>query len=67
MPKCFYSLLRFWVRVDDVMLRVHETRLFHRFGTHNLVLEYTVREDKVEALKEVRGPPHSPRRRARGG
>lgn len=28
MPKCWYVLLRFWLRVDGVLVRLRETRLF---------------------------------------
>ena len=32
MPKCWYILLRFWLRVDGVLVRLRTTRLFYRFG-----------------------------------
>ena len=32
MPKCWYVLLRFFLRVDGVMVRLRETRLFCHFG-----------------------------------
>ncbi|KAG7673113.1 hypothetical protein Ndes2526B_g05314 [Nannochloris sp. 'desiccata'] len=33
MPKCWYVLLRFFLRVDGVMVRLRETRLFCHFGS----------------------------------
>ena len=30
MPKCWFVLLRLWVRVDGSMVRLRETRLFCR-------------------------------------
>ncbi|GAB4815558.1 hypothetical protein N2152v2_002604 [Parachlorella kessleri] len=33
MPKCWYVLLRFWLRVDKVMVRLREARLFCQFDT----------------------------------
>ena len=44
MPSCFFCLLRFWVRVDRVLLRVFDTRIFHRFGHDHVVVERTERE-----------------------
>lgn len=55
MPSCFFALLRFWVRVDGVLLRVQDTRAFHRWGTQSVVLEHSLREDRVEELVKVRG------------
>merc|ERR1719493_525007 len=31
MPKCFLVLLRYWLRVDNVIIRVRDTRLYHEF------------------------------------
>ena len=31
MPRCWYVLLRFWLRVDHVMVRLREARLFCQF------------------------------------
>lgn len=31
MPTCWYALLRLWLRVDDVVVRLRETRLFCAF------------------------------------
>lgn len=31
MPRCWYVLLRFWLRVDHVMVRLRETRVFCQF------------------------------------
>ncbi|KAL4446807.1 hypothetical protein ABPG77_008051 [Micractinium sp. CCAP 211/92] len=33
MPRCWYVLLRFWLRVDHVMVRLRETRVFCQFDT----------------------------------
>lgn len=35
MPKCWFVLLRFWLRVDGVLVRLWETRVCGRFdGSH---------------------------------
>lgn len=44
MPSCFFVLLRFWVRVDRVLLRVFDTRVYHQFGSDHVVVERTERE-----------------------
>ena len=62
MPTCFFSLQRFFLRVDDVLFRVIEIRLFHQFGKDFVLRERQVRsathDDLVEAypnLEEDKG------------
>eukprot|EP00808_Paulinella_micropora_P020439 g42084.t1 len=56
MPACFLLLLRFWLRVDNVLLRIFDTRLYHEFGAGILLKECTEREDSFEQLKARRLP-----------
>ena len=51
MPSCFFCLSRFWLRVDGMLLRVLDTRLYHVFGTDKLVFEKSVREITYDQLK----------------
>ncbi|KAJ3001101.1 hypothetical protein HKX48_003057, partial [Thoreauomyces humboldtii] len=51
MPTCFLILVRFFLRVDDVLFRVNETRLYHTFGTDVLLREYSSREDTYAAVR----------------
>ncbi|KAG0304000.1 hypothetical protein BGZ98_006046 [Dissophora globulifera] len=44
MPSCFLILLRFFLRVDDVLFRIHDTRIYHRFETNTVVRECSTRE-----------------------
>ncbi|KAF9351922.1 hypothetical protein BGX26_010157 [Mortierella sp. AD094] len=44
MPSCFLILLRFFLRVDDVLFRIHDTRIYHRFGTDSVIRECSTRE-----------------------
>uniref|UniRef100_A0A7S4GGT6 TIP41-like protein n=1 Tax=Eutreptiella gymnastica TaxID=73025 RepID=A0A7S4GGT6_9EUGL len=44
MPNCFFILLRHWLRVDEVVSRLHDTRIFHEFGTDHLVRELCHKE-----------------------
>ncbi len=32
MPTCWFILIKFYVRIDHVVVRCRETRLFHKFG-----------------------------------
>ncbi|KAJ3062985.1 hypothetical protein HDU98_001197 [Podochytrium sp. JEL0797] len=44
MPTCFLILLRFFLRVDNVLFRIHDTRVFHAFDSQKLVRETSKRE-----------------------
>lgn len=44
MPGALFALARMYMRVDGVALRVRDTRVYVRFGTGELVREYTERE-----------------------
>lgn len=50
MPSSFYILLRYFLRVDNVCLKINDTRLYHEFGTDFVLREYTTREAKVAEL-----------------
>ena len=50
MPRCFFALQRFFLRVDDVFFRVIEIRLFHQFGQQFLLREY---QEKYSTSKEL--------------
>ncbi|XP_058059372.1 TIP41-like protein [Anopheles bellator] len=55
MPSGFYILQRFFLRVDNVLIRINETRFHYEKGNNYLLKEFTHREAKVEQLKHV--PP----------
>ena len=44
MPTCWYVLSRFFVRVDGTIVRIRDTRLFHRFGDKSVHMEITWKE-----------------------
>lgn len=44
MPSFFFVLARFFLRVDDVLIRIYDTRYFHRFGSPLIVRETVHRE-----------------------
>lgn len=51
MPNSFFILLRYFLRIDGVMLRINDTRLYHEFGQDYLLREYTSREAKIEEIR----------------
>ncbi|XP_018570594.1 TIP41-like protein [Anoplophora glabripennis] len=51
MPSSFFVLLRFFLRVDNVMVRINDTRVFHDFNTDYILREYTNKECGVTELK----------------
>ncbi|XP_058461819.1 TIP41-like protein [Malaya genurostris] len=55
MPSGFYILQRFFLRVDNVLIRINDTRFYYEKGNDYILREYTHREAKVEKLKHV--PP----------
>ncbi|KAL1929792.1 hypothetical protein VTP01DRAFT_1930 [Rhizomucor pusillus] len=45
MPSCFLILQRLFLRVDDVLFRINDTRIYHEFGAPYVVREYTSKEE----------------------
>ena len=41
MPKCWFVLLRFWLRVDDTILKIRETRYYCEEGATGTVWRET--------------------------
>ncbi|KAJ0411378.1 hypothetical protein ATCC90586_004364 [Pythium insidiosum] len=50
MPSGFYVLARYWMRLDHVVVRLHETRVHHLFGRDYMIREYTRKEEQFETL-----------------
>lgn len=51
MPGSFFILLRYFLRIDNVMLRINDTRIYHEFGKNYLLREFTSREAKVQDIR----------------
>lgn len=47
MPSFYFILARFFLRVDGVLVRVFDTRYFHRFGTGVVIRESVTREGNL--------------------
>ncbi|KAK1940454.1 TIP41-like protein [Phytophthora citrophthora] len=50
MPSGFYVLSRYWMRLDHVVVRLHETRIHHLFGSDHFLREYTRKEEQFDTL-----------------
>ena len=50
MPNSFYILQRFFLRVDDVVIRVHDTRLHYETQNKYILREYCEKENLVKDL-----------------
>ena len=46
-------LCRFFMRLDNVVVRVRDTRVYADFGDEKVIREWTSREDKFENVKRV--------------
>ena len=53
MNDCWYVLLRSYVRVDGVKVRIMDTRLFHDFSTRCILREFTHREASYDELRSL--------------
>ncbi|KAJ3128995.1 casein kinase 2 regulatory subunit [Nowakowskiella sp. JEL0407] len=51
MESCFLVLARFFLRVDGVLFRINETRIFHKFSTNYVVREVLKRETGYHAVR----------------
>uniref|UniRef100_T1J0R9 TIP41-like protein n=1 Tax=Strigamia maritima TaxID=126957 RepID=T1J0R9_STRMM len=51
MPSGFFVLHRFYLRVDDVLIRINDTRLHYELGNDHLLREYSSRESFIEDLR----------------
>ena len=59
MKDCWYALLRSYVRVDGVLVRILDTRIYHEFGKKEIRREFRVMESNFEELQRagfVRSP-----------
>jgi type 2A phosphatase activator TIP41 len=57
MPTCMFVLMRFWLRVDGVLFRIKDTRVFHKFGSDQVLVEVTTREETFPELKKRNALP----------
>ena len=46
-------LCRFFMRLDNVLFRIRDTRVYVEFGTGEVIREYVEKEETYEAMREV--------------
>lgn len=54
MPQRLLLLCRFFMRLDGVLLRIRDTRIYVEFGTGEVIREYVAKEEKYEVVRQVR-------------
>lgn len=54
MPARLLLLCRFFMRLDNVLLRIRDTRVYVDFGTGEVIREYMAKEEKYEVVRQVR-------------
>eukprot|EP01066_Platyproteum_vivax_P012434 Platyproteum_vivax@DN5656_c0_g1_i2.p1 len=50
MDACWFVLMRYELRVDNVLLRLVETRLFHQFGHNHILRNFIWKETTFDQL-----------------
>lgn len=53
MPSGFFILLTYFLRVDNVLIRMNGTRYHYEVGNNYILKEFTSREAKFENIKHV--------------
>lgn len=48
MPSCFFCLFRYFLRLDNVLLKCKDVRVFHMFGSSDVLVEETFREGNID-------------------
>jgi len=51
MGNCFLGLLRNYLRVDNVICRIIDTRIFHSFGENYILRDFQVKENTYDQIK----------------
>lgn len=54
MPQRLLLLCRFFMRLDNVLLRIRDTRIYVEFGTGEVIREYVAKEEQYEVVRQVR-------------
>lgn len=57
MPARLLLLCRFFMRLDNVQVRIRDTRVYVEFATREVIREYTAKEEGYEAVRQVHQTP----------
>lgn len=58
MPSFLFILSRFFLRVDHVLFRIFDVRIYHAFSSKEVLREIRGREATYEDVKRVRSLAH---------
>lgn len=53
MPSRLLLLCRFFMRLDNVLLRIRDTRIYVDFESGEVIREYVAKEERYEAVRQV--------------
>ena len=53
MPARLLLLCRFFMRLDNVLLRIRDTRIYVDFESGEVIREYVAKEETYEAVRQV--------------
>lgn len=56
MPARLLLLCRFFMRLDNVLVRLRDTRVYVEFATGEVIREYVAKEESYEAVRQVWHP-----------
>ena len=65
MPARLLLLCRFFMRLDNVLVRIRDTRVYVEFATGEVIREYVAKEEKYEVVRQVIRPRHSSKKRTK--
>lgn len=54
MPERLLLLCRFFMRLDNVLLRIRDTRIYIELVTREVIREYVAKEERYEIVRQVR-------------
>ena len=54
MPSRLLLLGRFFMRLDNVLIRMRDTRVYVEFATGEVIREYVAKEENYEAVRQVK-------------
>jgi type 2A phosphatase activator TIP41 len=57
MPSRLLLLCRLFMRLDNVVIRLRDTRVYVDFGTREVIREYQAKEEQYEKARQVRRDP----------
>jgi type 2A phosphatase activator TIP41 len=60
MPDRMLLLCRLFMRLDNVIVRIRDTRIYVDFNTNKVIRDYTEKEDSFDNVKKVSSTTRRP-------